>query len=314
MNIEEKIERNIALSHFTTFRIGGQAKLFVQADSPEEIVAAIRWAKANNEKFFVLGGGSNLLVSDNGFDGLVIKDNHQYLFRENKLMKCGGGLPLSRACLSAHRHDLTGLEWAVGVPGTIGGAVRGNAACFGSQMSAIVTEVQAYDPEQDKVLTFSNDQCGFSYRSSYFKEKGIIILSCVLELKTGKAEAIAQLIAEVASKRSEQQPKGLCAGSIFKNVPLSEVTNRELAEEAIKEGKVSGAGAGVLPAGWLIERLHFKGMVVGGARVSDVHANFIMNEQGKATAEDVLVLMSLIKQKVRVEFGVQLKEEITYLN
>ncbi|NTW22083.1 UDP-N-acetylmuramate dehydrogenase [Candidatus Falkowbacteria bacterium] len=314
MNIEEKIDRNITLAPFTTFRIGGQAKLFVQADSPEEIVEAIRWAKANNEKFFVLGGGSNLLISDNGFDGLIIKYNFQYLFRENNIIECGGGLPLARACLSAQRHSFSGLEWAVGVPGTVGGAVRGNAACFGSEMAALVTEVSAFDPETDKIYQLTKDECGFSYRSSIFKEKGIVILSCKLQLAAGDAEQIRQKIEDVVKRRSEQQPKYFSAGSVFKNVPLSEVNNPELIEEAKKENKISGAGPGGLPAAWLIEKLHFKGKEVGGARVSDLHANFIINKQGKATAEDVIVLMSLIKQKVRVEFEVQLKEEITYLN
>jgi UDP-N-acetylmuramate dehydrogenase len=314
MNIADKIEKGIALAPFTTFKIGGQAKWFVQADTPEEIVAAIRWAKEKNEKFFVLGGGSNVLISDNGFDGLIIKYNYQYLFRENDVLTCGGGLPLARACQSALNHSLAGLEWAVGVPGTIGGAVRGNAACFGSEMAATIIEVSAFDPATDKIYAMTKEECSFDYRTSVFKEKNIIVLSCKLLLKSGDGGQIRQRIEEVVTKRSESQPKRPSAGSVFKNIPLSEVSNRELIEEAQDENKISGAGPGGLPAAWLIEKLHFKGMEVGGARVSDVHANFIVNEQGKATAEDVLVLMSLIKQKVRVEFEVQLKEEITYLN
>lgn len=314
MNIEEKIEKSIALAPFTTFRIGGEAKFFIQADSPEELVAAVQWAKEKNEKFFVLGGGSNLLVSDSGFDGLIIKYNYQHLFRENDVIECGGGLALARVCLSAQQHGLSGLEWAVGVPGTVGGAVRGNAACFGSEMAAIIIEVSAFDPSDGKISALTKEECGFSYRSSVFKEKNMVILGCKLQLKKGNEDEIRQKIEDIVKRRSEQQPKHYSAGSIFKNVPLTEVNNQELINEAQRENKISGAGAGSLPAAWLIEKLHFKGMEVGGASVSDLHANFIINKQGKATAEDVIVLMSLIKQKVRVEFEVQLKEEITFLS
>ncbi len=313
MNIEEKIERNIALSSFTTFRIGGQAKLFVQADSSEEIVAAIRWAKANNEKFFVLGGGSNVLVSDHGFDGLVIKNNYQLLFREKSVMACGSGLAFARACLSARRHNLTGLEWAVGIPGTIGGAVAGNAGAYGSSTSDILESATVYLVNEDKIDTWSPADFGFAYRFSKCRLEPIVVLEARLKLKEGKSEEINAKIQENIAKRMASQPKYPSAGCVFKNVPLAELAgmDREAREMAESEGAIRN---GKLSAAWLIERLHFKGHWVGGARVSEDHANYIVNEGFKATSDDVMMLMSLIKQKVRVEFGVQLKEEITYLN
>lgn len=318
MDIAQKIEQNIPLAQFTTFRIGGPAKLFVEVDTSEELVEAIRWAKAKGEKYFVLGGGSNLLISDQGYNGLVIKNESSRLFRskaeDGEAVECDAGLPMARLVLSAARHGLAGLEWAAGLPGTVGGAIRGNAGCFGSDMAASTVEVTAYNPSSDQVSVLDAGACGFAYRSSLFKEQGLVVLSAKLKLKYGQEEAIGQEMARVAKARAERQPKGFSAGSVFKNVPLAEVTDQELIKEARQDGKISGAGAGTLPAAWLIEKLYFKGKVVGGAKVSEDHANFIMNEQGKATAADVLMLLSLIKQKVRVEFGVQLKEELTYLD
>lgn len=317
MNIEEKIERDIILAPFTTFKIGGSAKFFVEADSPEELVEAVRWAKTKGEKFFILGGGSNLLVSDNGFNGLVIKNNSKRIFREKvkggEIILCDSGLPLARAVISASRNSLTGLEWAAGLPGSVGGAIRGNAGCFGSEMAAIVKEIEAYDPSTDRLLTLSKEDCEFSYRSSLFKEKNIFVLRCKLALTYGNND-IAQEMEEVIRKRVEHQPKYPSAGSVFKNVPLSEVEDKELLEEAEKENKIVGAGPGGVASAWLIEKLYFKGKQIGGAMVSHEHANFIINKNYKATASDVLMLISLIKQKVRVEFKIQLREEIQYLD
>lgn len=313
MNIADKIERDIALAHFTTFRIGGQAKLFVQAETPDEIIAAIRWARENNEKFFILGGGSNVLVGDKGFDGLIIKNNYQHLFREGTDIICGSGLALARVSLSARRNSLAGLEWAVGIPGTVGGAVAGNAGAYGCSISDILETADVYLVNEDKMAVWSAADFGFAYRFSKCRIEPIVVLSARLKLKPGKIEEMEAKIKDHVAKRMASQPKHPSAGCVFRNVPVSELSGmdsetREMAESegAIRNGKLSAA--------WLVERLHFKGKWVGGARVSEDHANYIVNEGSKATADDVLMLMSLIKQKVRVEFEVQLKEEITYLN
>lgn len=318
MNIEEKIEQNIPLAPFTTFKIGGPAKYFIQIDNAEEMVEAIKWAKNNGQKYFILAGGSNVLINDQGYNGLIIKNDLKSFYREKtadgELIKCSSGLPMARLVLGASNHSLTGMEWAIGLPGTVGGAIRGNASCFGSEMSATITEVTAYDPEKDKIIKLTKEQCGFGYRHSIFKENHSIILECVQKLSNGQSNKIKKKMEETIKLRADKQPKYPSAGSIFKNIPLSEFNNLELLEEARKDNKVIGAGPSGFATGWLIEKLYFKGRQVGGAMVSLEHANFIINKTFTATASDVMILISLIKQKVRVEFGIQLREEIQYLD
>ncbi|KKR20429.1 MAG: UDP-N-acetylenolpyruvoylglucosamine reductase [Parcubacteria group bacterium GW2011_GWE2_39_37] len=318
MNIEEQIEQNVPLAPFNTFKIGGPAKYFVQADNTEEIIESIKWAKNNGHKYFILAGGSNVLISDQGFSGLIIKNCSKSFFREKtadgELIRCGSGLPMSRLVLGASNHSLTGMEWAVGLPGTVGGAIRGNASCFGSEMSELIVEVNAYDPDKDIIIKLTKEQCGFAYRHSFFKENNLVVIDCLVNLKTGHNSKIRERMEEVIKLRTEKQPKYPSAGSIFKNIDLHDVKDAELLDEAKREGVFTGAGPSGLSAGWLIEKLYFKGKQVGGAMISLEHANFIINKNFHATASDVMMLMSLIKQKVRVEFGVQLKEEIQYLD
>lgn len=312
MSIESRIQNDVSLAPLTTFKIGGPAKFFVEAETPEELVAAIAWAREKGEKYFILGGGSNLLVSDKGFDGLIIKNNCREIRAEANRIYANTGAPLSQLVQIAAENNLAGLEWATGIPGTVGGAVRGNAGAFGSSMQSIVESAQAFDPEKHETLNLNFDQCKFAYRHSIFKENGLIVLSATIKLAAAKPEAISEASAKYVKYRADGQPKEPSAGSIFKNVLTTDLkmANPEAAAEAEKEGIVRG---GKISAGWLISRLGFKGKTIGGAQVSLEHANFIVNKGG-ATAGDVLMLMSLIKQKVRVEYGVQLQTEIQYLD
>ncbi|NTU98936.1 UDP-N-acetylmuramate dehydrogenase [Candidatus Falkowbacteria bacterium] len=313
MNIEENLEHDIPLAQFTSYRIGGPAKHFIEVDTPEGIVEAIRWAKKNNEKYFILGGGSNILIADKGYNGLIIKNSYQYIYRDGTEMTCSSGLSLARACLSASRHAFSGLEWAAGIPGTIGGAVNGNAGAYGQSMADIVKSVKVYLVDEDKIVEYTNEKCGFAYRYSNFKLGNQVILEVVLQLKKGKTEEILQKMQEYVANRVSKHPKFPSAGSVFKNVPLSELTSvdPDVIEHARSDGAIRNDK---LSAAWLIESIYMKGRWVGGARISEVHSNFITNESLKASAEDIIVLMSLIKQKVRVTYGIQLKEEITYLD
>lgn len=315
MNIEENIEQNVSLKQFTTFKIGGPAIYFIEADTAEEMIEAIKWAKTNNQKFFLLGGGSNLLISDQGYNGLVIKNTIKSIHREKtdhgyKII-CGSGISMARAVISATRNVLTGMEWAIGLPGSVGGAVRGNAGCFGSAMDEVVESVIAYDIDNDKIINLLNKECNFKYRSSIFKQKNYIALEAHLDLKHGHRKKIESRNLEVVTTRVSKQPKYASAGSVFQNVPVSEIDNQELIKEAREDGAIRND---LIAAGWLISKQYSKGKWVGGARVSLDHANFIINKQLKASSDDVLILISLIKQKIRVEYGIQLKEEISYLD
>lgn len=303
-----KIKKNILLSKYSTFRIGGPAKFFTEANNEKELKEALEYAQKNKLKFFILGGGSNILFSDDGFDGLVIK----LVSRNSKIKKikateieCWGGINLSDAVNFAKNNGLTGMENLAGIPGTIGGAVRGNAGAHGTEIGNLIKEVKTV---QKKI---SPKACRFSYRSSIFKEKPeITIISVILKLKKSDKKEIGEKIREVIKKRMEKQPQGWrgSAGSYFKN---PKVENKELLKR-FKTETGQKAKNGKLPAGWLIAEAGFLGKKIGGVQVSEKHGNFIINT-GKAKAEDVIMLASIIKQKVRNMFGVELQEEIQYV-
>ncbi len=254
--------KNISLKKYTTFQIGGKAKYFFVAKTKTELILAIELAKEMNLPFFILGGGSNLLVSDNGFDGLVIKI----------------GRPL-------FLYVLKGLEWAAGIPGTIEGAVYGNAGAFGKSMKDVVETVEIFDTKTGKIKFFKNKDCKFGYRDSVFKKnKNLIILSVKIKLKKSNPKKIKEYL----KQRKEKQLLGYAsAGSIFVNP---------------KE----------LTAGQLIEKCNLKGKRIGHVKISEEHANFIVN-LGKGKAKDAKKLINLIKKTVKKKFRINLEEEIQYL-
>jgi len=257
-----KFKRNVLLKNHTTFQIGGPAKYFFVTKTKEELISAIKKAKKIKLPFFILGGGSNILVSDKGFNGLVIKF----------------GQPLSS-------YVSKGLEWAVGIPGTVQGAVCGNAGAFKKSMKDVVERVEVFDTETGKVKIFKNKDCWFSYRNSIFrKKKNLIILLVKIASKKSNTKKIKQYL----DYRKKTQPLNLpSAGSVFKNP--------------------SGFSAGEL-----IEKCNLKGKKIGNVKISEKHANFIVN-LGDGKAKDVKKLIKIIKNKVKNKFGVVLKEEIQFL-
>ncbi len=320
------IQQNIPLSKYTTFRIGGPAKFFVEVKNEEELIEALKYAKENGLEFFILGGGSNVLVSDKGFDGLIIKfkvqnSKFKVTVQNSKFyLECWAGDNFPDLVKYTSENRLTGLEWAVGLPATVGGAIRGNAGAFGSCMKDAIESVKVVDTsklmqnanikmQNDNAKIIKNSDCKFGYRNSIFKENSnLIILSVTLKLRLGDKEKIQNKVKEIIEKRMLNHPRENSAGSFFKN-PI--VENKKLAEEfeadcgiICKDGK--------LPAGWLIVQAGLKGKKIGGAMVSKEHANFIVNT-GAATAEDVIILASFIKQQVRDKFGIELEEEVQHL-
>jgi len=283
--IEEKIEKNINLAPLTTFKIGGPAKYFCQVRTEKELIQAIKWAKKKKTPYFVIGGGSNLLISDKGFKGLVIKlSMEQCQLIENKLL-LGSALRLSQAVRFLVKNNLTGLEWAAGIPGTVGGAVRGNAGAFGQEISDCL--LKAIVLRGSKIIELKNKEIRFTYRQSIFKKNKDIILSVVLKLKKGERRKNEKLIQNNIQRRKKGQPSQPSAGCIFKNP------------------KQKNAGA-------LIDQCGLKGKQIRGAKVSEKHANFIINT-GQAKARDVKNLIELIKKQVKDKFNIELKEEIEYL-
>jgi len=314
-----KIQKNISLSKYTSFKIGGVARYFCVAENVDEIKKALEFAKKNKLNIFVLGGGSNLLISDKGFDGLALKIQNTKYKIQNTNIVCGSGFSLARLVSESVKNNLTGLEWAAGIPGTVGGAVANNAGANGRCMADVVGEVEVLHKGSTALKglwnqrIFTNKQCQFSYRNSVFKkEKKCIILKAVLKLEKGNQEESRKTILEILKLRKEKQPLEYpSAGSVFKNPVVDDKHLAKLIKEYPELKNI--VRNNTIPAGWLIEQIdELRNKKIGGVMISEKHCNFIVNFNN-AKAEDVVILISLIKQKVRMYFGIQLKEEVEYM-
>jgi UDP-N-acetylmuramate dehydrogenase len=308
------IQQNIPLAPFTTFKIGGPAKFFCEVKNEEELLEALNYSKKNNLEIFVLGGGSNVLVSDEGFDGLVVKLVTRNVKRETRntelSIECWAGDSLASAVRFSAENSLTGLEWAAGIPGSVGGAIRGNAGAFRGEMKDCLEEIRVLDIQENEIRVLKKEDCQFSYRSSIFKQNpNLIILSCVIKLDKGDKAEIENKISEIIKKRTEKQPQGMgSAGSTFMN-PV--VENQELIKRFEKDTGLVCKDCKI-PAGWIIAEAGLSGKKMGQIQVSEKHANFVVN-LGGGKASDVVMLTSYIKQQVRDQFGVDLKEETKYV-
>lgn len=309
------IQENVSMARYTTFKIGGLASFFVEIKNKEELQKVWQWGKDQNLPIFILGGGSNILFSDEGWNGLVIKISFTDLVMpagpfelgQEYTIKLGAGVFMVAVSISATKLGLTGLEWASGLPGTAGGAVRGNAGAFRFDMQQTVKSVQFFINGEFKTLT--NEECEFGYRSSIFKTKltDAIITDIEFVVKGGDTEDGKKQIENYRTHRKESQPPFPSAGSVFKNYNFTNVTDLpELIQKIIPETYI---GYKKLPAAWVLEQAGLKGTKIGGAEVSTVHGNFIVNTGG-ATAKDVLQLIQLIKTTVKEKFGIELEEEV----
>ncbi|MFA4871892.1 MAG: UDP-N-acetylmuramate dehydrogenase [Patescibacteria group bacterium] len=306
-----KLKKNEPLAPYTSFRVGGPAEYFYAVEDLDELKQLIKICEKGGLPFFVLGGGSNVLVSDNGFDGLVIKINFSKMKIKNHVMECEAGVFLNKAVGESISMGFVNLVWAVGIPGTIGGAICNNAGAYGGDMAGIVESVTIL--RNGKIKKLKNQDCGFGYRESIFKQGGNddIILSATLKLSRGNMEEARRKMKEILRARKEKFAEPYSAGSIFKNCVLtdneiSELKTKfpELPEKFVKEK--------IIPAGWLIDRCELRGKKIGEAKISENHAGIIVN-CGGAKAEEIVMLVSVIKQKVRSRFNIQLQEEIEYV-
>ncbi len=314
MDIQEKV----SLKKYSTFKIGGEAEYFCVVKQKKDLAEAVDFAKINKLEIFFLGGGSNVLFSNSGFSGLVAKignDVLKVIEETDKKVKilCGAGVAFSKLAAFAIENSLTGLEWSAGIPGTIGGAVRGNAGGFGGEIKNSVSRVFAIDTNDSnlEMHELSSADCEFEYRSSIFKEnRKLLVWEVEIELERGELEVIKNKAKDIMQKRNAGQPSvGLypSVGCIFKNPTVGQEVVEKFefdSEQKSRESKV--------PAGWLIDRCDLKGERIGDAMIDGKQANFIVN-MGNATSEDVIILMSLVKMKVRNKFNVQLEEEVNVL-
>ena len=280
---------NEPLSNHTSFKIGGKADLFVMVKNIEQLKAVVKNCKKNNIPMFVLGKGSNLLINDNGMKGVVLTldgDFKDISLEENKIT-VGAGVNLAKLCTFAQTNSLAGLEFAYGIPGSVGGAVYMNAGAYGGEMKDVVTSVTHLTQDGD-IVTLPLDKLDFSYRHSVYKENNSIILSATIELKPGDKDEIKALMDDILNRRKTKQPLEYpSAGSVFKR----------------PEGNFAGT---------LIEQCGLKGKTIGGAQVSEKHAGFIINVGG-ATCDDVLNLVKFVQETVQRETGYFLEREIIHI-
>jgi UDP-N-acetylmuramate dehydrogenase len=308
----EAVENESMAAH-TYLKIGGPARLYLVAPTADEVVRAVQEAVRLGIPWSVIGGGSNLLVSDDGFQGVVIQATDRRTTIEGRTVTAAPGVFTGSLARAAADVGLTGFEWGVGVPGTIGGATYGDAGCFGGEMRDVVSEVDAYDVKNAKRVTYSNADCHFGYRDSRFKHEPHIILKTTLTLNHGDVTTARAKIEEIMKKRKDSQPQGaFSAGCLFKNFDYVDESALDILKRHGDEIPAGFLKQQRLAAGWLIDILGLKGTTVGKAQVSPVHGNFLVN-LGGARAQDVLALSSLVKMKVRDELGIMLEDEVQYL-
>lgn len=275
-----------SLKEHTTFRIGGKCRIAVFANSEESVVKVVSFCRNKNIKFAVLGNGSNIIAEDKYFDGVVLiigNDFSDICSVRDGIVECESGLMLSRLCITVKNEGLTGLEFAYGIPGTVGGALYMNAGAYGGQMSDVVVSADYLDTD-GTIKTISCENMDLSYRHSAFMNSGRIILRVRLKLKKGTVGEIEQKMEELINKRRDKQPLNYpSAGSTFKR----------------PEGAFAAA---------LIEECGLKGFSVGDAQVSEKHSGFVINK-GNATFNDIMELVEKVREKVKTDTGYELELE-----
>ena len=286
---EEHVQENISLAGYTTFRIGGPADVLVQAGEEEQLERVLAWCRESGRPWILLGRGSNVLVDDAGFRGTVILLDGtlaQIEVRGDQIT-AGAGVSLARIARTALEHELTGVEYAAGIPGTLGGAVYMNAGAYGGEIGRTVSSIRYLDKEG--IHEIGPEEAGFEYRSSRFMRENAIVLGAEMTLQPGDRQAIMDRMQELAEQRKSKQPLEYpSAGSMFKR----------------PEGFFAGK---------LIQDAGLAGYSVGGAQVSEKHCGFVIN-RGNATAEDVRELVRQVADRVEQTFGVRLEPEVRYLS
>ncbi len=302
-----QIRDNVPLAPLTTFKVGGPAKKYVCVSTVEELQEALALAKKGGWKFFILGGGSNLIVSSKGFDGLVIHLNISTIITANRKIIAGAGAVLADVVKVAIEEGFSGLEWAGGLPGTFGGAIRGNAGAFGGEMKDNIESVSSIDPDTGELSTYSNAACNFEYRGSRFKKnEGEIIVTGTIKLSKGNPETIKAGVDSHIEYRHKNHPMEFpCAGSVFKNVPIEDFPREYLKpfETFIKNDPFP-----IIPVARIILAAGLSGTKQGGAELSTKHCNFIINKD-KAKPEDITALIRQIRQAVMKKYGIELEIE-----
>ena len=293
------------MRHHTTFRIGGPAEYFVAPTTPDDLVRALQAAHAAGIEVHLVGGGSNLLVSDAGLSGLTVVNRCADIEFDGRAAQVGGGADFLGFIESCRDRSLAGLAYASGIPGSVGGAVYGNAGCYGQDIGTRMLEATIATLDGVRVRTERREWFEFGYRDSRLKREAHALVSCVIELEPGDRAAIQSEMEEKLQIRRVKHPQWRVeptAGSYFKNLPPGFQV----------PGLPHSPGTHRIPAGALLDQCECRGLRVGDAMVFEKHANILVNA-GHATATDVLSLAEIMKARVRERFGVELEEEVMFL-
>ena len=286
---EEDILLNEPMSKHTTFRVGGEASCFVRISEAGQLAALMPYLREVEVPYFILGNGSNLLVGDKGYNGVILQIGSKMngIHVEDTHIRAGAGVLLSQLAKCAQENGLTGLEFASGIPGTLGGSVVMNAGAYGGEMKQVIELVKVMN-ENGEILEIRGEEMAFGYRTSIIKDRPFIVLEAILNLQHGDQEIIAVKMEELARQRKEKQPlEYASAGSTFKR----------------PEGYF--AGKWIMDAG-------LRGYSIGGARVSEKHCGFVVNT-GRASAADVAEVIREVQEKVKDKFEVMLETEVIFL-
>ena len=286
---ENRILRQEPMRLHTTFRVGGPAALFLELQSEQEFRDILTLLHAEEEDYFTVGNGSNLLISDTGYNGVILHPSKNFgdVMVEGERLICESGATLAAIARTALEQELTGFEFAAGIPGSLGGAIVMNAGAYDGEMKQVVETVKLITPEGE-IITKDSEEMEFSYRHSILKEKPYLVLSVTIKLRKGEKEQIKARMEELAQKRREKQPLEYpSAGSTFKR----------------PEGYFAAK---------LIQDAGLRGLMVGGAQVSEKHCGFVINKD-QATAKDIYELMKRVQEQVKEKCGVMLEPEVICL-
>lgn len=305
--IPDWIKKDVSLGQSNTFRIKTKTSYLAIVSNKKQLIKSLQWAKANSLPFFIFGNGSNVLFIDKKYPGLIIQIRNNRIRKINpQAIIAPAGIMLELLLGKFIKMKYQGLEWVAGIPGTLGGAVCGNAGAFGKEISQVVKKVKTIDTETYQEKTYLSKDCQFKYRDSIFKKNKEIIWEVEMQVKKGNRETIIQ---QASENRNYKIQRGLfkypSAGSVFKNIYAKEVPEKYRKQAKIQGGKIS--------AGWFIDQCGLKGKKIGGAMISDFHANIIINFN-QATAKNILDLISFCKEKVFKKFKIKLQEEIIVIH
>jgi len=299
--------RDVPMAGYTRFGIGGAADIYVETGDPSSFVAALKLARESGLETVVIGGGTNLIVSDDGFRGVVLRLANHRIDSTGTSVYVESGAVLQDLVDYTVEHALKGLETMTGIPGSVGAAIYGNAGAYGHSIAERIDTVHFFDG--DEVRAFNREQCEFHYRESIFKRhKEWIVFHANLGMEAGDREALREASHKILTVRNAKYPPTMkCAGSVFKNFLLAELPANvasEVPEKVVIEGKV--------PSAWFLEQVGAKGMKSGDIHVADYHANLIYNA-GQGTAEELTGVIDELKRRVGDRWGIPLEEEVQYI-